>query len=199
MPNSANQYNLGFTAYGLGAAYAFELANVFMQLRDWEKAKREAIAGNVFQQTKVSSINRLEREFRLRLQTLTDEQLHLLVEEPAIARVPIALLAVFKRYHLIRDFAEQVLLEKTLIMDFEIRPSDYSSFIEQMEPAHPELLDLSDTTLHKLKQVTLRILSEGEILSQDTPKRISPAMLPDAVISVIRDEDPQLMRPFLQT
>lgn len=198
MLNTTKPYNLGYTAYSLGASYAYELATVFIRLGDWDLTKQEAIAGNAFKQAKASSINRLEREFRLRLQTLTEDQLHLLVEEPAIARVPMALLAVYKRYQLIRDFAEQVLLEKSQTIDFEIRPSDYSSFIEQIEPAHPELLGLSDTTASKLRQVTLRILSEGEILSQSTPKRIAPALLSDSVISVIRAEDPDFLIPFLQ-
>lgn len=197
--NSANNpYNLGFTAYGLGAAHTCALATVYLQLGDWELAKQEAIIGNVFQQAKSSSINRLEREFRLRLQTLTEAQLHLLVEEPAIAHVPIALLAVFKRYQLVRDFVEHMLIEKVETMDFEIRPSDYTSFIEQQEPAHPELEGLSDSTSQKLRQVTLRMLAEGEILSQSKPRRIAPTLLDESVISVISEENPALLRPFLQ-
>jgi len=128
--STLDTYNLGFTAYGLGASHACALASVYLRLGDWDLTKREAIDGNVFQQAKSTSISRLEREFRLRLQTLTGEQLNLLVENPAVARVPLALLAVFKRYTLIRDFAEHVLAEKVQVMDFELRPSDYASFIE---------------------------------------------------------------------
>lgn len=174
------------------------LASVYVRTGDWEAAKREATSGNVFQQVKATSIVRLECEFRPRLQTLTDEQISLLVEESGIARVPLALLAVFKRYRLVREFAEEVLEEKLQTMDPEIRPSDYTSFIESKEAAHPELLTLSDSSAEKLRQVTLRILTEGEILSATRPKRIQPALLPDAVIDVIRVEDPRLLRPFLQ-
>ncbi|MCB1062258.1 MAG: DUF1819 family protein [Verrucomicrobiae bacterium] len=130
MPTPINSYNLGFTAFGLGASHALALASVFVKCRDWPQAKEEAIAENVFRQAKATSILRLEREFRLRLQTLTDDQIELLVEEPSEARIPISLLAVFKRYRFIRDFSEEVLREKTEIFDFEVRPSDYSSFVE---------------------------------------------------------------------
>jgi hypothetical protein len=195
---ATSSYNLGFTAYGLGAAHAYALAAVYLRLGDWDLAKREAIEGNVFQQAKATSISRLEREFRLRLQTLTEEQLHLLVEEPTVARVPLALLAVFKRYRLIRDFVEHVLIEKVETMDFELRPSDYTSFIEQQEPAHPELDELSDTTSRKLRQVTLRILAEGEILTQSKPRKIAATLLCESVLSVITSDDPALLRPFLQ-
>ncbi|MCB1062257.1 MAG: DUF1819 family protein [Verrucomicrobiae bacterium] len=63
---------------------------------------------------------------------------------------------------------------------------------------HPELMELSDTTAKKIRQVTLRILTEGEILSATEPSRITPAILTESVASVIRAEDPALLRPFLQ-
>lgn len=199
MKNSSKKYNLGFTAYGLGAAHTHALAVVFHRTADWQTAKKEAIEGNVFQQVKATSISRLEREFRLRLETLTQNQLELLVEEPSISKIPISLLAVFKRYQLVRDFAEEILADKLQTMDLDIRPSDYTSFIESKEVSHPELLELSDTSSEKLRQVTLRILTEGELLSSSKPKRITPSFLPEPVISVIREEDPALLRPFLQS
>lgn len=198
MNKSTDSYNLGFTAFGLGAAHSYALAAVYQETRDWVQAKEEALNQNVFRQSKASSISRLEREFRLRLQTLTCAQLDLLVDEPSDARIPISLLAVFKRYRIIRDFAQEVLFEKIQTLDFELRPSDYSSFIEHKETAHPELMKLSDTSAKKIKQVTLRILTEGEILSASEPPRIAPVLLPDSVVSVIRSDDPALLRPFLQ-
>lgn len=198
MPTPAASYNLGFTAFGLGASHALALATVFVRLKDWPSAKQEAITKNVFRQAKASSITRLEREFRLRLQTLTEDQIELLVEEPSEAKIPISLLAVFKRYRFIRDFSEDVLREKSEIFDYEVRPSDYSSFVEQREPMYPELMELSDTTAKKIRQVTLRVLTEGEILSATNPSRIAPAILTESVASVIRAEDPNLLRPFLQ-
>jgi hypothetical protein len=195
---SAHSYNLGFTAFGLGASHALALATVFLEMGDWDLAKEQAIERNVFRQTKSTSNQRLEREFRLRLQTLTEDQLALLVSHPGEARVPIALLAAFKRYDLIRDFSVEVLAEKLRHFDFELRPSDYSSFIEHVEPAHPEILTLTDTTLRKIRQVTFRVLCEGGILSSGTPHRIAPAILPDSVIEVIRRDDPALLLAFLQ-
>lgn len=198
LPLSSNSYNLGFTAFGLGASHALALATVFLEAGDWDRAKECAIERNVFSQTKTTSNRRLEREFRLRLQTLTADQLALLVSHPAEARVPIALLAAFKRYDLIRDFSVEVLGEKVSQFDFELRPSDYSSFIEHHEPAHPELLKLTDTTVKKIRQVTFRVLTEGGILSSGLPHRIAPAILPESVIEVIRRDDPALLKAFLQ-
>lgn len=198
LPIPASSYNLGFTAFGLGASHALALASVFAESGDWDLAKEHAIQRNVFRQTKTTSNRRLEREFRLRLQTLTEDQLALLVSHPTEARVPIALLAAFKRYDLIRDFSAEVLALKVSQFDFELRPSDYSSFIEHLEPAHPELLKLTDTTLRKIRQVTFRVLTEGGILSSGTPHRIAPAILPESVRDVIRRDDPALLKAFLE-
>ena len=198
LTHPAPSYNLGFTAFGLGASHALALAKVYLEFSDWDRAKEHAIERNVFRQIKATSNRRLEREFRLRLQTLTDDQLALLVSHPTEARVPIALLAAFKRYGLVRDFSVEVLAEKLRHFDFELRPSDYSSFLEHLEPAHPEILKLTDTTLRKIRQVTFRVLCEGGILSSGRPHRIAPAILPDSVIEVIRRDDSALLKPFLQ-
>jgi hypothetical protein len=198
MPRPTVTYNLGFTAYGLGATHALALATVYHEVENWDVAKDRAITENVFRQAKSTSVKRLEREFRQRLQTLTRTQLDLLVEYPDEARIPIALLAVFKRYRNIRDFAEDTLLSKYEVMDFEIRPSDYAGFIERMEPAHPELSTLTALSAKKIRQVTFRMLTEGQILSTDDPPRIAPSMLPTSVVLAIREEDPALLRPFIQ-
>ncbi len=199
MPLADCRYNLGFTAFGLGSSQLLELATLFVELNeDWQEVRKAAIRDNIFRQSKESSLIRLEREFRLRLETLTANQTALLVESPSEARVPIALLAVFKRYRFVRDYAEGVLREKAEVFDFEVRPSDYSSFVEQQEPAHPELAELSDSTAKKIRQITHRILTEGEILSDTVPQRIAPAVLSQQVIAVIRDEDLSLLPAFLQ-
>lgn len=197
MPVTISSYNLGFTAFGLGATHARALAAVFREEGDWEITKTRAIAENIFRQSKSTSLSRLEREFRLRLQTLTPGQIELLDCESAETRVPIALLSVFKRYQFIRDFSVEVLGEKSKLFDFELRPSDYSAFLELKETEHPELADVSDTTARKLRQVTLRILTEGEILADSEPQKIAPSPLPETVVEAIRDDDPSFLLPFL--
>jgi hypothetical protein len=196
---SITKYNLSFTAFGLGVQHACALARVFEKVRSWEKAKEEALSGNVFQQSRASSLKRLEREFRLRLQALTSDQLELLIAEPEMTGPSLALLAVFKRYAIVCDFCTEVLWDKWTAQDFELRASDYASFIENKETAHPELLEISDSSAKKLNQVTLRILTEGGLLTRDKPKCIMPVILPTQVVEVISKEEPQYLRAFLQS
>ena len=197
MTLALKKYNLGFTTTGLNVNHMVALARLFEKSQDWEKTNAAALEKNIFQQPKATSSRRLLREFRGRLEKLTDEQLELLANTEGEPQSRMALLAVFKRYRFVADFSEQVLRPKADALDFELRPSDYSYFVESLEDVHPELLQLASSTQQKLRQVTLRILKEGEIVSSTKPVRITPPFLSEEVTEVIRLDDPSLLRPFL--
>lgn len=197
MALTVEKYNLGFTSTALGVVHMAALAKLFLDTGSWDLAGKKALADNIFKQMRDASARRLLREFRARLSNLTPVQLELFRDPNSEPRRRMALLAVFKRYRFVADFSEQALLPKVDAFDFELRPSDYSYFVESREDLHPELLKVSETSRNKIRQVTLRMLKEGEILSSTRPIQITPPFLSESVVDVIRDDDPALLRPFL--
>ncbi|MBU6302445.1 MAG: DUF1819 family protein, partial [Verrucomicrobia bacterium] len=117
----APAYSFGFTAQGLGVRHAQTFATIFLASGDWKTAKATALAQNAFRQERKTSLNRLEGEIRLRLQTLTPAELQSLAEGDSTSARILALLAVFKRYRFIRDFAETALRPKLSGFDTEVR------------------------------------------------------------------------------
>ena len=109
---SPRRYALSFTAGALLVREGVLLALVYIQRRDWEQVRREAVRGNLLQTRTESTGARLVRETVTRLSALTDEEIELLVEATASERGYLMWSAVCRRYELIGEFAEEVLRER---------------------------------------------------------------------------------------
>ncbi len=70
---SPRRYALSFTAGALLVREGVLLALVYIQRRDWEQVRREAVRGNLLQTRTESTGARLVRETVTRLSALTDE------------------------------------------------------------------------------------------------------------------------------
>jgi len=194
---SREPYSFGFTAGGLGLSYCQTLAGLYVELGDWADVRGRALESNALRQGRRASSIRVEREFRQRVQTLSEDQIRLLAEGNSAEARPLALLAVFKRYSVIFDFCVLTLLPKLNVFDSELRPSDLDNFFAEVEPAHPEIAEMTDSTLAKVRQVMIRILAEGGILSDTERPAIAPLPLLPEVARVISDDSPDLLRGFL--
>lgn len=197
LTSSNTPYLFGFTAGGLGASHCQSLARLYVELEDWGEVRREALRTNLFQQAKMVSNQRVELEFRSRLETLTSAQMQLLVESNGDAARSLALLAVFKRYAVIFDFCILKLMPKLTVFDTEVRYSDLVNFFAEVTPGHPEIEKLTDSTLVKVRQVMIKILVDGGILSGTDSPVIAPVPLLPEVARVIAADSPQLLQGYL--
>ena len=197
-PSSPPVYNLGYTAGSLRPNLARIIAEAFLSVGDWERAKESVLASNRLQSKARTSSVRLERELRQRLQTLTDEELTLLAEGTAEDRIAMAWLAALKHLAFVFDFTVEVLREKLAVRDQILRPSDYESYLDKKSSLHPELEALAPTSKKKIRQVLLRMLFEAGLLSHgDTfPFICRPTISPSAYRAVVRD-DPSWLAGFL--
>lgn len=194
---SSSPYSFGFTAGGLGLSYSQALAGLFNELGDWRAVREAALEGNVLLQARKASRIRIEREFRQRLQTLTPDQLRLLGDGGNDTGRPLALLAAFKRYPVIFDFCVLTLREKLLVFDPQLRNSDLDNFFTSVEPTHPEMTGLTDSTFDKIRQVLIRILAEGGILSGTDSPAIAPVPLSPEAARAIAADSPFYLQGYL--
>jgi len=154
-------------------------------------------SGVVFSSVKTRTSDREFREVRKRLETLTPDQMEILIRGDLISQKQIAFLSVCKSYAFIRDFTVDVIRDKVLVFDYKINISDFKSFIHGKAQLHPELEDFSDSTIKKAEQVMFHILEQAGIINNATERIIQPQMLqPEVVNSVVKD-DPMWMRIFM--
>ena len=191
-------YNLGFTAASLRPDLARIIADAYLTTGDWASAKRVVLESNALQCRSLKSAVRLERELRQRLERLTDKELRLLSSSTGEARHLIAWLAVIKHIEFAYEFASEALRAKIEAHDPVLRRSDYESFLVAKMRMHPEIARLADSSRSKLKQVLLLMLTEaGLLVPGPALGTISRAILPNAVLQAIIDDDPRWLAGFL--
>jgi hypothetical protein len=151
----------------------------------------------VFNSVKIRTSDREFREIRKRLETLTLDQINILIHGDLISQKQIAFLAVCKRYDFIRDFAIDIVRDKVLVYDYKINESDYNSFINNRVHIHPELEEFEDSTLKKAKQVLFHILEQADIISSVVEKTIRPQLIQSDVIRAIANDDSAWLKIFM--
>ncbi len=194
MRKKTGKYELGFTAGALLLKESVSVATLYLQIRDWGQVKEKTVSENILQVRTVASSKRLAKEIVNRLEKLTIDQLQLLVEGSLAEKKAIAWLAVCKKYLFIAEFAREVVREKFLKLDYHLTRDDYRIFFNVKAEWHSELESLTEKTKVKIQQRLFRMLLEAEIISaQDM---IIPALLPNSVIDVIREEQSSMLTIF---
>lgn len=138
------------------------------------------------------------QELRIRLENLTKEEIELLADGDLNDKKYVTLLALCKSYRFIFDFVVEVVREKALVYDFEIRESDYNSFINRKIYDHPEFEQLSESTKDKIKQVLFRILAEVGLIDNAKSRVIQPVLIGAKLEKIIRNDNPGFLKLFLR-
>ena len=191
-------YSMTFTAASLRPELVRIVAEKYLLCGDWEQTKKQIRSTNALQARTPSSSERMEREFRQRLQKLTSRQLEILANAPADSRVAVAWLAVLKNSAFIFEYVAETLRAKMETLDVILRPSDYENFVHGKGTTHPELAALLPATQTKIRQVVRNMLREAGILGPN-PKDVTllrPHLPPDVLDAIIAD-DRTLLAGFL--
>lgn len=196
--DAPSRYNLGFTAASLRPELARIVAGHYLDMVDWDAVKRHVLSSNALQSRSATTAVRLEREFRNRLGTLSQDQLVLLATATAEDSTAMAWLAAMKHSAFLFEFAAEALRDKLAAHDAVLRHSDYESFVEVKSAAHPELVQLTDASRAKVKRVVLRMIVEAGLLTRGSALgTIHRPVLSPAVVQAVIQEDPRWLAGFL--
>lgn len=183
-----DQYILSFTSASLSMPESVKIAEVYLQLGDWDMVKEVVKSENLIQARTASSIQRVYQELAPRLEGLTLEQIELLVEGTTQEQRQLLWYAICKRYAYIREFAIEVIYEKFLTLDYQLTEFDYDAFFNRKADWHEELDRLTDSTRKKIKTVIFRMLREAEIINKED--MILPALLSRRLVETLIERDP---------
>jgi len=191
-------YALSFTAASLRPELARIVAEIYLEAGSWKAAKDRILATNALQCSTTRSAERLEREFRKRLSSLSEEQIRILSGPAAEDRTAMAWLAVIKFSPFAFEFAAEVLRDKAEAHDPVMRPSDYESYVDAKMAEHPELKRLTDSSRAKVRQVLTSMLVEVGLLGTGRAvKAIHRIVLSPAVVGAIVADDRRWLAGFL--
>lgn len=190
-----DRYALSFTSGALLVREAVIAAPLYLDLRDWQLVRDRLGVENLLQARTASSGLRLSREVVQRLSVLTDDELELLIETSPSERGHLMWVAACRRYAFIGDFAEEVVRERFLLLTPTLSYDEFDSFVRGKALWHPELAELKESTVQKLRATMFRMLSEAGLFADD---QILHTSLSQRVRDVLDAQVPSSVR-FLPT
>ena len=191
---SLRRYALAFTTGGLLAREGALLAPGFIERRNWDQVRDDAVKGNLLQARTYATSVRLVRETVKRLSMLSGDELELLVESTASERAYLMWAAACRCYELIGEFAEEVLRERYLTLAPAVGREDFDSFVRSKALWHEELATIKESTMKKLRSNVFRMLHEAELVSE--AGTIVPPMLSGRVAARLSARTPSDLRFF---
>ena len=171
---------MSFTTGGLYHQESLRIAVLYLEFGNWNEVRKRSVAGNILRARTTSSLKRTCREICLRLKTLTNDQIQLLVEGTREEQCQLLWLATCRQHLFIKEFACEVIRERCLTLRYDIHYEDFDAFFNSKAQWHDELDHITPTTRDKLRQVLFRILREAGFLTHDniiSAPVISPRLL----------------------
>ena len=190
-------YRLSFTAASFFLHESIELANLYFELNDWNKAIATLINAHSNKRS-ISTIKRESSELILRLKNLSDELLNRFVTTDIDDAKIILLYAILKSYPIIKLFSLELLYEKINMLDFQIQEYEINAFFRKQEEIYEEFAKKSDASKYKIKQVIIKILADATLIKSTKEKIIiKPIIESKTAKLILKDSDKSYLKALL--
>ena len=160
------KYKMSFTSTGLLRKETIQVAGLHLASHTWEQIQQQVLEGNCLQLKAMSSRKRVFAEIKSRLECLTEKEIQILCAGYREDVDVILWLALCRRYRFIGDFAREVLHEKYLSRELQMKSADYNIFWESKSIQHPELSTLTTATCARLRQMLFHFMRGCDLLDE---------------------------------
>ena len=189
-----SKYSMAFTTCSLLNSESIQVAELYLEHKNWSQVSRIATDSNLLQYRTVSALKRTLSEIVSRLKLLSDEAINLLVNGYKEEKLQILWLAVCLRYPFIYEFSVEVVREKYRSMQYKIEQFDFDAFFNSKMNYHESLENITETTRKKLKQVLFKMMKEAEIIDRDD--NVQASLLSEKIISVVGNMNHEYLMVF---
>lgn len=166
---------------------------IFLETGDWTETSERIKASHLFQHQTASSERRYLRELVPRLSTLNSHELKFFASASYTEQGYLLWLAACRQYAFIAEFAEEVIREKYLVMSPQLTHADFDVFVRSKAPWHPELNNIKDSTLGKLRQNLFKMIEEAGLTENG---RITQSLFSPGLKDILDQKIPSEMRLF---
>lgn len=192
-------YQLSMTAAALRYHEAKIVAEVFIEIGDWNLTQNQVLSENLLQKSTSVTAKREFGEIKNRLMTLTADQLRAFSAANLTELKYLAFLSCIKYYRLLNDFMTEVVRAKIQIFDYQILESDWANFIESKKQHIEKIGHSSESTLKKIRQVIFKMLADTGIIDDIKMKIIQPPLLSREFATLVCLDNPNLLAAFLMS
>lgn len=189
---------MSFTAGAAMLNETHDVAEVLLECGyDWERTKDRVFKENIMQKDKVSSNQRYFALMKQRLEVLNHEELEMLVNSSVAIQRQLVLLAICKAHPFIYDFITENVRECFYNQYEKVTHANYNEFYNEKKYEHPELEEVSEDTVYKMRQVTFRILEQTEIIEDANTGILRRPYLSESLERLIIKDDPKWLAIYL--
>jgi hypothetical protein len=189
----------------LEKTYDFSFTGLSLRMKDMVKvavAQTQNLEFDAVQEIgngKTSSTKKFLNEINKRIESLTAEQLQLLINGDLYTQKQIAFLSMCKVHGYIRDFTVEVLREKVLVYDYQISEGEYLTFFRGKLEVHSKMNEFSELTHKKIRQVLFKVLEQTGLIDDIKSKEIQPQVIDDKVIRAIANDNKEWLKIFFMS
>lgn len=188
------KYSLSFTSATLLHRESVLVAELYLQLGDWNEVRDQVISNNLLQSRTLNTLKRLCQEIISRLKTCSVKELEFLVSGTLEEQGCLLWLAICRRYIFIGDFSREVLRECVLNLRFSLSYDDFNTFFYRKAEWHNELEKIKPTTKIKLRQFLFKMLREVGFLTNGGS--IKPVILSPQLLKLMAKQDYEDLQLF---
>lgn len=189
---------MSFTAGAAMLNETYAIAEVLLECDgDWERTRERAFKENLMQKDKMSSNQRYFALMKQRLEALNYEELKLFVDSTVAVRRLLVLLAICKAHPFIYDFISENVRDCFYNQYEKVSHANFNEFYNEKKYEHPELEQVTEQTIAKMRQVIFRILEQTEIIEDAESGILRRPYLSEKLESLIVKDDPKWLAIFL--
>ena len=174
MPPRHEPYHAQIAAGSLLIKESREIARLLLENLEEEGWHRALVVDNVLQKKSPASARRMARLIRNRLEPLSLELWHLVLDPDREIATQALLAASIKHCRLLRDFLDQVVREHFRTFKRNLTQGDWRTFLAECAARDPAVGTWTESTQKKLGQVIFRILAEAGYLESTRTMKLSP-------------------------
>ncbi len=198
MERDINTYNMSFTAGAAMLNETHDVAEVLLECEgDWNRTKERVLKENIMQKDKMTSSQRYFALMKQRLEVLNDTELAMLVNSTVAVQRQLVLLAICKAHPFIFDFIAENVRDCFYNQYEKVTHANYNEFYNEKKYEHPELEQVSEDTVYKMRQVTFRILEQTELIEDVNTGIIRRPYLSETLERIIVQDDPKWLAIYL--
>lgn len=182
-------YNGEFVAGSLLVPESRKIARLLLNGTDSATWRQAIIIDNILQKRSPVSANRQARLIKRRLELMKPELWKMVVRGSSDIATQALMVAAIKHSRLLSDFMDKIIREKWRTFKQGISPKDWNELLEMCSQIDPSILDWSDSTLSKLRQVIFRILAEAKYIDGTKTLKLLPVSVFPEVRQYLTDNN----------
>ncbi len=193
--NNRIKYSGDIVAGSLLIAESRKIARLLLKGADGNAWHHAIVIDNILQKRSPVAAKRQARLIKNRLTLMKPELWELVDKSRSDVSIQALLSAAIKHSRLLGDFMGQVIHERWRTFNPEINVKDWKNYLDTCSQVNPEMLNWTESTRAKLKQIVFRILTESSYLDGTRSGKIqSVTVLPEIKEYLIQNSEDYVLR-----